>query len=401
MRLCNALCGLSAVVALFHAGDAASQFDTCVMVNAPLGAGTDPINHVRLAVRGDGRPILVYTTDVHNDSSLYAYDCGDPACRSGHVVYLDTSSNYFGAPGIVIRGNGNPLISAQYFGGVNLYDCGDPECAAHSVTPIRATASAIFSDLPIVLQANGNPLLLYVDAVSLGMGMPGSRPGQLIAHFCDDATCSDAGTEQVLAIPPGTSYGISELSLALDTDYVPAATYLTSEGASNLYTYSIARCYDAGCASVTNTQISAPVSNSTPTLTALSMRSDLRPLALDNQGNNRALLDCAAAACTSFDNRALPAAAAGQPLGLGILPGDRPAFALFGAQNVAAFACSDTTCASGGTLMQAASAQNDVLDGAFTLDANLRAAIAYIDFDTRALAAARCMPDPIFADGFE
>jgi hypothetical protein len=378
---------LTLVAGVAHAG-----FGTCTLANNVLAAGTDPVDYVRLAMRDDGRPVLAYTTDVHNNSSLYLYDCANPACSAGHVVYLDTSSNYYGAPGILVRPDGRPLVIATWFGGIRLYDCADADCVGYSLHDIRANASAIFSDIPLVLQANGNPMLLYLD------GVLGSRPGYLIVHFCGDATCDTGATEQVLAMPPPATPMFSALSLARGGDQTLAAAYLSSVGASNLNTYNIARCADAACTSVTNTQVAAPVGDSTSVRTALAMRSDLRPLALDSQANNRVLLDCTTSACSAWNDRPLPTT--GQPLGLKLLTGDVPAYALFDSPTVSAIACNDTGCSMGNGVVASTSTSN-ILDGDFALDANARPVVAYIDFDTRTLAVAGCKADVMFIDGFD
>ena len=383
----------AAVLTAFCSGPAHADFAACTLSNHPLSAGADPINYVRFALRDDNRPVLAYSTDVHNASSLYLYVCANAACSAGHVVYLDTSSNYYGAPGVLIRGDGRPLIVGSYMGGIRLYDCLDEDCGDYGIYTIRANASAIFSDLPVLLQSNGNPLLLYVD------GVLGPRPGQLIAHFCDDALCDNSGTERVLATPPQNSM-FSSLTLALDNTGKLAANYLTSVGASNLNTYDVARCADTACNSVGNSQLSAPVSNSTPTRTALAMRSNSRPLGLDNQANNRALLDCTSSGCAVADNREIPANAPGQPFGLRLLGGDLPAFAWSGAAAIGAFACADATCTSG-QAVQAISAASSILDGDFAISVDARPAVAYIDFDTRTLAVAACDGDVVFKNGFD
>jgi len=394
----NLLPKLAIVPLLAGADIAQAQFNSCALANSPLATGADPVNYTRMALRADGNAVLAYTTDVHNDSSIYFYDCDNAACSSGHVVYLDTSSNYYGASGIVIRPDGRPAITSSYFGGVRFYDCADADCTSYTTNQIRATNSAILSDMPITLQANGNPVFLYIDG---GQGFS-DRPWDLIVHFCNDAGCA-TGTEQILAVPPDMSSLFSNLWLAVGSDGLVAATYLTSEGALNLYTYSIARCGDLACTMVANTQLSAPISNSSPYRTVVELRSDQRPLALDSQSNNRALLDCTTSACTGFDNRLLPAGAAGQPIGLQLLTGDLgdlPAFALFNPLGVGAFACADSTCSSG-AFVQASSTTMSILDADFAVDANAHPVITYIDFDTRGLAVAGCKPDLIFSDGFE
>ncbi|MBS0569241.1 MAG: hypothetical protein JSS28_01420 [Proteobacteria bacterium] len=385
---------LLALGATLSAQNADAGFPACTMSNTVLGTGSDPVNYVRMKLRADGRPAIVFSTDVHNNSALYFYDCASPVCDSDNVVTLDFSSNYFGAPGIVIRSDGRPLISASHYGGLRLYDCADAGCGSFADIDILPVGSAILADLPLTLQTNGNPLLLYRDSAI------GARPGWLIAHFCADAACA-RGSEQVLAQPPEQSQ-FDGLALALDKQGVPIASYLTTQGPSNVYGYDIGVCSgNPACSVVTSTQIAAPVASFQPTLTALAVRSDGRPLALQNLTDTFALLDCTTSACTAATRRSLPANAVGFPLGLGLLSGDAPAFALFGTATVGAFACADATC-SNGSEVAIASAQQGVLDGDFALDSAMLPAVAYIDSAARNLAFARCsLPDPIFANGFE
>lgn len=370
---------------------AQAQFAACTLANNALTSGSVPINHVRMTVRADGRPVLAYTNAVHNNASLYFYDCANAICSVGHALYLDTSTNYFGASGIVVRSDGRPAIVATNFGGLRFYDCADVDCDSFSTVDLRPTASAILSDTPVALQQNGYPVLLYIDGVIT------TRPLDLIVRFCADAGCVTAGSEQILASPPAMS-GIGPLSLAIGSDGTLAATYLTSEGASNLNTYNIARCSDTACTTITNTQISAPVGNSTPSLTAVAIRSDQRPLALDSQASNMALLDCTTSACTAVVDRLLPEEATGLPLGLKVLPGDLPAFALFNPLMAGAFACADANCSTGSAVQTSTSATG-IIDADFALDADSHPLIAYIDSDTNNLWLAGC--DVIFASGFE
>jgi hypothetical protein len=381
--------------ALLASTAAYAQFNSCTLVNSALTTGSDPINYTRMALRQDGRPVLVYTNNVHNSSSIFFYDCANPTCSAGHWVYLDTSSNYYGASGIIMRSDGRPAMTSSWFGGVRFYNCADANCSVVTTSDIRINASAIFGDMPIALQSNGNPVFLYID----GGPMFSSRPNDLIVHFCADVDCIATGTEQILATPAALS-GFSGLSLAVGSDGHVAATYLASEGASNLNTYNIARCSDLACTAVTNTLISAPVSNSSAYRTAVAIRSNQRPLALDSQSNNTALLDCTSSPCTSINNRLLPASAAGQPIGLGLLPGDLAAFAVFSSGKVGAFACTDSVC-SAGVLAQANSAATSILDADFAVDANTHPAITYIDADTGGLAVAGCNSNVVFIDGFD
>ena len=131
----------------------------------------------------------------------------------------------------------------------------------------------------------------------------------------------------------------------------------------------------------------------------MTIRSNQRPLALDNQSNNSALLDCTTSACTAVNNLLMPVTAVGQPVGVRLLGSDAPAFALFNPPSIGAFACTDSSCATGTTL-QVTSTAASLLDADFVLSATLQPSIAYIDLNTGALAVAACEPD-IFANGFE
>jgi hypothetical protein len=378
--------------ALVVSGVAHAAFTTCPLVNHAIDTGADNLGFVRVAARSDGRPLLVYTTDVHNASALNLFDCDDARCASGQLIPLDASYNYFNSPGIVIRADGRPALTSSWYGGVRYYDCLDASCTSVNYNTIVANDSAIFSDMPIALQPSGNPAFLYVDA-NISMS---PRPGYLIVHFCADIGCT-TGSERTLATPAENS-AFSNLSLAIDADGHVAATYLQSEGASNLYTYNLARCADTACASVTNTTISSPVGRASPFRTAVAIRSSRFPLALDSQSTNTALLDCTTSSCSTFNDDALPIVVGSEPIGLGLLDNDIPSFALFTSGNVGAFACADASCTSGASV-SATNTTQSILEADFALDPAQRPLIAYIDFDTRKLSAAGC--DTLFADGFE
>jgi hypothetical protein len=384
--------GVLAAVISTVCGAAEAAFPSCAFVNHAIDTGTDNLGYVRIAARADGRPVIVYTTDVHNASTLNLFDCDDATCASGQLIPLDASTNYFGSPGIVIRGDGRPAVTASWYGGVRYYDCQDTTCNVFTYNDIRPMRSGILSDMPIALQSNGNPAFLYIDANS--MGSP--RPGYLIAHFCTDTSCS-SGTEQTLAVPAANDM-LANLSIAIGADGIAAATYLESIGASNSYTYQIARCTDSACTSVTNEPVSALVGGTQPYRTIAAVRSNHLPVLLDSQATHLALLDCTTASCSAFNDQALPILGASQPVGLQLLADDVPAFALFGAGSAGAFACANADCTSGIAVAATTSTQS-IFDADFALDATHRPLIAYIDFDTRKLSAAGC--ERIFADGFE
>ncbi len=393
MQTCNPLNALLTLAVALAAGNAQAAFPTCAMVNTEVATGSDPIGFVRMALRADGRPLLVYSTDLSNATTLVAYDCADLACSSGTGQVLGSINSRFGDPGVAIRGDERPLITSSALGALRLYDCTSASCFSSTFSDLVPVASGIGGDLPLLLQGDGNPLLLYRAPVT------SPNHGALVAHFCTDAQCTGSGREVILDTPPSMSQ-FDAYSLTLDSQGNPVASYLLSDGASNRYGNVISVCSGSpACSTITTTQISGPVGRHMPWHTALVVRSDQRPLVLDNRTDDPALLDCATPACTSVQRRSLPAAE-GQPLGLALLPGDRPAFARFSAAKVAAYACADSTC-SNGSEVSIATAQTAIRDGDFKLDAGQRPVIAWIDLDTRRLSLTRCLADVLFTDGFD
>jgi hypothetical protein len=191
------------------------------------------------------------------------------------------------------------------------------------------------------------------------------------------------------------------MALAMSDQGVPVSAFYGTDGPSNSYGLNISVCSgNPICTTVTTTQIAAPVARFAPLHPAVVVRSDQRPMVLDDLPANPGLLDCTTAECNAATRHALPAGAVGQPLGLAIMPGDKPAFALFGDQTVGAFACADTSCSSGAAVT-IASSQSQVQDGDFKLDSSRLPVIAYIDFNAKTLGLARCTSDTVFANGFE
>jgi len=375
------------------AAPALAAFPACTLSLTSIDTSNVPIGFVRMALRADGRPLLVFNTDMANDTQLLVHDCANLACSSGTSYPFGYISSRFGDSGVVIRADNRPLLTTSYYGGLRLYDCNDASCLTASPTDIVAQSSAIRGDLPMLLQASGNPLLLYTSPFN------SATPGALIAHFCDDVPCTGPGRDVLLATPPPQSQ-FAAYALALGAQGNPVASYLVSDGASTSYGNMISVCSgEPACSTITTTQISAPTGRLMPWHTALAIRSDARPLVLDNRTNDPALLDCDTPACTSVTRRSLPAAA-GQPLGLALMAGDRPAFARYRASLMSAWACDDAQCTSGSEVAITTSL-DWVRDGDFKLDASQRPVITWINGDTRALWVARCLSDALFANGFD
>jgi hypothetical protein len=141
-----------------------AAFPTCNFVDHAIDTGTDNVGYVRIAAHADGRPLLVYTIDIQNASTLNLFDCDDATCATGQLIPLDASTNYFGSPDIVMRTDGRPALTAIWHGGVRYYDCQNTACTSFVYNDIVPMASGISSDLPMALQPNGNPAFLYVDA---------------------------------------------------------------------------------------------------------------------------------------------------------------------------------------------------------------------------------------------
>lgn len=207
------------------------------------GAGNSTSNVIEMALRADGRPVLLYTVSNLND--VYIFDCADVNCSSGtqHLLANEPTGNstYLTHFAIVIGPGDRPIVmyalnSAS--GSLQRYArCNDSACTAANVSSIGT--NQIYYANPLALRSDGRPAFIEAglnnnyavcdnaDCTGLArfpIGISGvvrslvlhsdDRPayesgttGLASITVCDDATCSSAQQRNVLTDPnPQSGY---------------------------------------------------------------------------------------------------------------------------------------------------------------------------------------------------
>lgn len=223
------------------------------------GSGNSTGNVIEMALRSDGRPVLLYT--VSNQNDVYVFVCDDIDCSSGtqHLLVDEPAGSSLMAPAIVVGPEDRPIVmyslSSSGVGELRFVRCDDSAC--NTATARTIGSEIAFFATPLALRDDGRVAFIQsnfsshhlgicdnVDCTGVqrhplpGSGMvrtmrllQGNRPvfesanGALgTVTTCTDATCSDAQIQTVLT---DTELGVSYAgSLALGAD---AAVFVAVE----------------------------------------------------------------------------------------------------------------------------------------------------------------------------
>jgi hypothetical protein len=138
-----------------------------------LGAGQSIRFLPGLAVRSDNRPLLL-------NSGPVLHDCNDAACSSATDRPID-SGEPISASAIAVRADGRPLlVYGTQFGAIKVFDCANTQCTAGSARAVDQVPNVSFfdSEVSVALRADGRPVIAY----------PGSG-GTLRLLLCTTANC--------------------------------------------------------------------------------------------------------------------------------------------------------------------------------------------------------------------
>ncbi len=223
----------------------------CSSGNARMvsGSGNSTSDVIEMALRADGRPVLLYAVSNLND--VYIFDCADIDCSSGTQRLLvnepTVNSTFLGGYGIVVGPGDRPIVMYSLnnaTGGQQRYvRCNDSACSAATVSTLGT--STWFLTQPLAMRSDARPAFIEpatgnlsicdnadcsgIARFPVGGGSiirslvlrSGDRPafergtiGQASITLCDDATCNTA--EQRVVI----------------TDNNPQSSYLGAVGLS-------------------------------------------------------------------------------------------------------------------------------------------------------------------------
>lgn len=200
------------------------------------GAGNATGNATELALRADGRPVMLYYNATTND--VFLFTCADVNCTSGQQRLLanepdaNVQSTQLSSFGLAIGGDGRPAAtwalsnqptSGNFAGALRFARCNDTECTSATV---RSLGTDQTLNNAIAVRGDNRPVLIE-----------NTFGGARNLVTCDDATCTGAAR---VALP--NPFDIVD-QLLLRPGNVPA--YVSGTNGSGGYWL----CGDAACGS--------------------------------------------------------------------------------------------------------------------------------------------------------
>ncbi|MGD9583524.1 MAG: hypothetical protein AB7V26_07625 [Lysobacterales bacterium] len=337
-----------------------------------------PVNGARIALRPDGRAMIAYI----RERRPWLAHCNDALCSSLTRTVLP-GLNSDTRPAVAVRPNGRPFGYYSSVGGSEAYDCADALCALGSSRAVSGSGNSTGDVLEIALRTDGRPVLLY--AVS--------NLNDVYLFDCADGDCSSGTAHLLVDEPTGNGTFLWNYAIIVGPGDRPIVMYALGSNSGPALRY--VRCNDSACNAAT---LSTVGSSATFFATPLALRSDARPVFLEQGPNNLAI--CDNADCTGLAR--FPIGFGGISRSLALLSGDRPVFEVgsvgFGGLNW----CDDASCSTAQSrlLLSDGNAQSSY-QGSLALNA---AGAAFVAFEESSLAdvlLAVPLPDAVFKNGFE
>lgn len=354
----------------------------CVSVSRGISSNGVDAGFPRLALRSDGRAVAIWMRARRPRMAL----CGDPACSVVTIREAPQAPDSFtSAPSIAIRPDGRPIAFYSYFGGYLVWDCADAECSSSTLREVGASGNPNGGGTELVIRADGRPLLAYLSTQS---------DGRVVRVFsCADANCS-SGSEHLVADESADSTFILGLNTVLGTDGRALLAWNRIQGSLRL-----AQCADPDCSSASVRSL-----NASPTFgrVPIAVRSDGRPVLLEQLSQERSLLTCDTPACLSLARSPLP-----NPFdGIEALVLDakqRPVYSSGSIGHGGYWQCVDAACSSAQRhiIISDGGAPNRGFMGPLALDPKGRPVMAFREQDLEDVWLLTPQGDAVFKDSFE
>ncbi|WP_395794080.1 hypothetical protein [Aquimonas sp.] len=212
------------------------------------GANADA-SRPSIALRPDGRPFAYYS----NVGGSAAWDCADADCSTGTHREVSGSGNATGDfTELAIRADGRPLMlyMSRSTNAVSVFSCADVNCSSGQTRlvadePDPSQQSTSVSGLGLAIGGDGRPVITW--ALS-SQPTPGTFTGALRVARCDDLECTSATVRTL-----GTEQIFNGGAIAVRADNRPVLLENTFAGARNLVT-----CADASCSSASRVTLPNP-----------------------------------------------------------------------------------------------------------------------------------------------
>jgi hypothetical protein len=202
-----------------HCGDATcNTSNTITSPDFPVFPFNADVRGISLILDANGYPVVsFYRADT---AQLKVLHCADPACSSPNnsIVLPDPTAQ---APdhrstSLVLDANGNPVVAYldTTINTLKVLHCGNPDCTADNVITPAATNAGIGAEPSIKLDTNGNPVVSY-----------SATSGLMVLH-CGNALCTIGNT---FALADAENSGWDS-SLMLDASGNPVVSYYNPIG---------------------------------------------------------------------------------------------------------------------------------------------------------------------------
>lgn len=179
----------------------------CASLSRRVLPGANSDARPALAVRADDRAFSHFSSV----GGSQAYDCGDPACSSGELREVSGSGNSTSdVMELALRADGRPVLlyTTSNLNDVHLFVCADAGCSSGSsrlIADEAADGSTWLGTFAVAVGANDRPLAMYSRNATSGAGLRFVR--------CDDSACSSATARTV---GPATNLFATPLAIRSD-----------------------------------------------------------------------------------------------------------------------------------------------------------------------------------------
>jgi hypothetical protein len=363
----------------------------CATITRRIAINGTTAYAARVALRSDGRPVLVYLRNDQQGRPWLAL-CADRRC-STHVKRLLPGFNSSAIPDVGIRPDGRPFAYFGSIGGTAIYSCSDADCTSGTSREVSPAGSGTSDWTSLAIRGDGRPVLLYVRR-------QGADPIEFRLHVCADVDCT-SGADRVLDSIPSSAILPQNVLHSVAIGPGDRAIALWSYSVGGVYSNRYARCNDAACSGVTV----GTIGNAEVFALPLAVRADGRPVFRESTAPTMRLGTCASADCApaGIVRVDLPIPFR-QARSMALRPGDAPVFDTLLPGGVGGFdLCADATCTTATfvPVIRDNSSPQRSFQGWVRVDGSGQPVAAWSELDQADVWFTAPLPEAVFSNGFE
>lgn len=285
-----------------HCGNATCSTGNAITAPDPTGLDDQmyPVTTSLVLAAGDV-PVVSYLDALSTtQANMKLVHCGNPACTTPTIRTLDSSwppTHQVGLwNSLALNTAGNPVVSyyMQPHDILKALFCNDATCSSYGLQNVDSLAiTGLYASM--VLDASGFPVISYYDQTA----------GDLKVAHCGNASCSSSTITTVDGAAPAAQVG-KYTSLALDASGFPVVSYYNETNGD----LKVVHCGDANCSSG-NTIATPDAGGTVGQHTSLALDAAGNPVVsyYNVGGSALKVLHCGDATCTAGNTITMPDAA--------------------------------------------------------------------------------------------